>query len=213
MSEPVPVPMLGSIFSRDQPGFAAARDIQLNADVPPRYDAIAIALHWLMAIVLIALVLLGLYMAGLPDVGFDTRKIFLILSHKQLGIVALTLAVLRLAWRVGHALPASVATLPEWQKVIARFVHLCLYGLMFALPVTGWLMSSAAGFPVSFLGLFELPDFVSPNENLFRAFVQAHKWLSYALIGLTLVHAGAALEHHFLARDETLHKMLPGAHS
>jgi cytochrome b561 len=97
--------------------------------------------------------------------------------------------------------------------VIARFVHLCLYGLMFALPVTGWLMSSAAGFPVSFLGLFQLPDFVSPNEYLFRAYAQAHKWLSYGLIGLTLVHAGAALRHHLVIKDETLQKMLPGAHS
>jgi cytochrome b561 len=205
--------MLDSIFSRDQRGLAAARVIQLNTDVPSRYGAIAIALHWLMAIVLILLVVLGLYMVSLPDVGFDTRKIALILYHKQLGIFALTLAVLRLAWRVGHALPALVETLPEWQKVIARFVHLCLYGLMFALPVTGWLMSSAAGFPVSFLGLFELPDFVSPNEYLFRAYVQAHKWLGYALIGLTLVHVGAALGHHFLIKDETLQKMLPRANS
>lgn len=204
--------MPGSIFSRDQRGLAAARAIQLDTDVPSRYRAIAIALHWLMAIVLILLVVLGLYMVSLPDVGFDTRKIVLILYHKQLGIFALTLAVLRLAWRVGHALPALVETLPEWQKVIARFVHLCLYGLMFALPVTGWLMSSAAGFPVSFLGLFELPDLISHNDYLFRAFVQAHKWLSYALIGLTLLHIGAALGHHFLAKDETLQKMLPRAH-
>jgi cytochrome b561 len=163
--------------------------------------------------VLFALLVQGLYMVSLPDVGFDTWKIFLILYHKQLGMLALTLAVLRLAWRVGHALPALVETLPEWQKVIARFVHLCLYGLMFALPVTGWLMSSAAGFPVSFLGLFQLPDVVSPNEYLFRAYAQAHKWLSYGLIGLTLVHAGAALRHHFVIKAETLQKMLPGAHS
>jgi cytochrome b561 len=166
-----------------------------------------------MAIVLIPLVVLGLYMVSLPDAGFDTRKITLILYHKELGILALTLAVLRLAWRVGHVLPALVETLPEWQKVTARFVHLCFYGLMFALPVTGWLMSSAAGFPVSFLGLFDLPDFVSPNEYLFREFVRAHKWLGYALIGLTLVHVGAALGHHFLAKDDTLRKMLPRANS
>jgi cytochrome b561 len=207
------VPMLDSIFSRDQRGLAAARAKQLNTEEPSGYGAMAIALHWLMAIVLLALVVLGLYMVSLPDVGFDMWKIYLILYHKQLGVLAFTLAVLRLAWRVGRALPALVATLPEWQKVIARFVHLCLYGLMFALPVTGWLMSSAAGFPVSFLGLFQLPDVVSPNEYLFRAYAQAHKWLSYGLIGLTLVHAGAALRHHFLNKDETLQKMLPGAHS
>jgi cytochrome b561 len=173
-----------------------------------RYGAMAVALHWLMAIALTALVVLGLYMVSLPDAGFDTRKVFLILSHKQLGMFELALALLRLVWRVGHALPALVETLPEWQKVAARLVHLCLYALMFVLPVTGWLMSSAAGFPMSFLGLFDLPDLVPHNDYLFQAFVQAHKWSGYALIALTAVHAGAALMHHFVFKDETLRKML-----
>ncbi|HXD39716.1 MAG TPA: cytochrome b [Ramlibacter sp.] len=168
----------------------------------------AVALHWLMAIVLTVLVVLGLYMVSLPDVGFDTRKIVLILYHKQLGMFALALALLRLGWRVGHALPALVETLPEWQQVAARLVHLCLYALMLALPVTGWLMSSAAGFTVSLLDLFDLPDLVPKDDFLFQAFVQAHRWSGYALIALTLLHAGAALTHHFVNRDETLKKML-----
>jgi cytochrome b561 len=181
---------------------------RLDEGIPRSYGTVAIALHWLMAILLATLVVLGLYMASLPDVGFDTRKITLILYHKQLGMFALALALLRLAWRTGHALPALVETLPDWQKVTARLVHLCLYAVMFALPVTGWLMSSAFGFPVSFLGLFDLPDFIRQDEYLFQVFVQVHKWLGYALIALTLVHAGAALWHHFLAKDETLKKML-----
>lgn len=167
------------------------------------------ALHWLMAIVLAALVVLGLYMVSLPDVGFDTRKIVLILYHKQLGMAALALALLRLGWRVGHALPALVETLPGWQQVTARVVHLCLYALMLALPVSGWLMSSAAGFPMSFLGVFDLPDLISQNDYHFRALVEIHKWLGYALIALTVMHAGAALMHHFMFQDETLKKMLP----
>ncbi|HXE50248.1 MAG TPA: cytochrome b [Ramlibacter sp.] len=175
---------------------------------PRRYGAVAIGLHWLMAIVLTVLVVMGLYMASLPDVGFDTRKIVLILYHKQIGMFALALALLRLGWRVGHVLPALVETLPDWQQVAARLVHLCLYAVMFALPVTGWLMSSAAGFTVSLLGLFDLPDLVVKDDFLFQAFVQAHKWLSYALIALTVVHAGAALMHHFVNKDETLRKML-----
>jgi cytochrome b561 len=162
-----------------------------------------------MAIVLAALVVLGLYMVSLSDVGFDTRKIVLILYHKQLGMFALALVLLRLGWRVGHALPALVETLPDWQQVIARAVHLCLYALMLALPVTGWLMSSAAGFPVSFLGWFDLPDLVSQSDYLFRGFAGVHKWSSYALIALTVMHAGAALAHHFMFKDDTLKKMLP----
>jgi len=174
-----------------------------------RYGPVAVALHWVMALLLVVLVILGVYMVRLPDVGFDTKKITLILYHKQLGMLALTLAALRLAWRVTNALPRLVANLPDWQKVIARCVHLTFYALMLALPITGWLMSSADGFRVSFLGLFDLPDLVSHDENLFRVFAGLHKWLGYALIPLLAVHAGAALRHHFLFRDDTLRKMLP----
>jgi len=176
-----------------------------------RYGPVAVALHWVMALLLVVLVSLGVYMVRLPDVGFDTKKITLILYHKQLGMLALTLVALRLAWRVTNALPRLVANLPDWQKVIARFVHLTFYALMLALPITGWLMSSADGFPVSFLGLFNLPDLVAHDENLFRVFAALHKWLGYALIPLLAVHAGAALRHHFLFRDDTLRKMLPAS--
>lgn len=183
------------------------------ANTAQRYGAVAIMLHWLMAIVLIVLVVIGIYMANLPDVGFDTKKIGLILFHKELGILALGLAALRLAWRVGNALPRLVEHLPDWQKVIARVVHLCFYALMFALPITGWLMSSAAGIPVSLFGLFELPDLVSYNDYWFRSLIGIHKWLGYALIPLILVHAGAALRHHLLFKDETLKKMWLGGGS
>lgn len=172
------------------------------------YGAVAILLHWLMAILLIALIGLGLYMTSLPDVGFDKRKIQLILLHKEYGILALGLAMLRLAWRVGNVLPELVEELPDWQQVAARFVHLCFYGLMFALPISGWLMSSAASIPVYFFGI-RLPDLIGHNEYQFQALVQIHEWLGYALIGFIAVHAGAALKHHFISRDNTLKNMWP----
>src|SRR6266536_3163464 len=146
------------------------------------YGAVAVVLHWLMAVILIALVAVGLYMVRLPDAGFDTKKITLILYHKELGVLVFALATLRLAWRVTNALPRLVEHLPDWQKVVARFVHLCFYGLMLALPITGWLMSSAAGIPVSFFGLFTLPDLIPHDELMFRAFIRIHQWLAYALI-------------------------------
>ena len=167
------------------------------------------ALHWLMALLLSALVALGLYMTRLPDVGFDTWKIRLILYHKQLGIVALTLVAVRLLWRVGNVLPHLVETLPDWQKVVARFVHLCFYALMIALPLTGWLMSSATGIPVSVLGLFPLPDLVPYDDRLFHTLVDVHRYLGYALIVCMAAHIGAALRHHLLLRDNTLKKILP----
>ena len=174
-----------------------------------RYGTVAMALHWLMALLLTALLALGLYMTRLPDVGFDTWKIRLILYHKQLGIVALTLVALRLLWRVGNVLPDLVETLPDWQKVVARFVHLCFYALMIALPLTGWLMSSATGIPVSVLGLFTLPDLVPYDDRLFHTLVDVHRYLGYALIVCMAAHIGAALRHHLLLRDNTLKKMLP----
>ncbi|WP_237061575.1 cytochrome b [Microbulbifer zhoushanensis] len=179
-------------------------------NTPQRYGTVAIALHWLMAVLLIGLVALGLYMSGLPDVGFDKRKIGLVLLHKEYGMVALGLAAVRLAWRLGNVLPALAAQFPDWQKVAARFVHLCFYALMFALPVTGWLMSSAAAIPVYAFGV-RLPDLIAQNEYRFQVLIEVHKWLGYALIGFIVIHAGAALRHHFLSRDNTLKKMLPGA--
>jgi cytochrome b561 len=181
------------------------------ANTDQRYGAVAIVLHWLMAALILALVALGLYMVTLPDVGFDTKKITLILYHKQLGILALALVAMRLGWRFSNPIPRLVEQLPEWQKVAARFVHLCFYGLMFALPITGWVMSSAAGIPVSLLGGFTLPDLVSENDYLFQLFIEIHKWLGYALIPFLCIHIGAALRHHFVLKDDTLRKMLPGA--
>lgn len=172
------------------------------------YGAAAIALHWLMATLIVALVAIGIYMVRLPDVGFNVKKITLILVHKEIGMLVLALAGARLIWRQLNPLPRLVNTVPEWQKVTAILVHLCFYALMVALPVTGWVMSSAAGIPVSFLGFFTLPDLIPRDDILFRWLGQLHNWLGYTMTGFIALHAGAALRHHFLLRDETLQKML-----
>jgi cytochrome b561 len=174
-----------------------------------RYGAIALLFHWSMAVLVIGLAALGLYMVTLADAGFSTEKVTLVLIHKEFGVLALLLIAMRLAWRVTQTLPRLVDNLPDWQKLTARFVHLSFYGLLFALPMSGWLLSSAAGIPVSFIGLFMLPDFVHRNNDLFLLYVGIHKWLGYLLIFLIFVHAGAALKHHFVSRDDTLKKMLP----
>ncbi len=174
-----------------------------------RYGVIAILFHWSMALLVIGLAALGLYMVTLPDAGFDTTKISLILYHKELGMLVLVLLIPRLAWRLTQVLPRLVAHLPDWQKIAARFVHLSFYALMFAMPMTGWLMSSAAGIPVSLLGLYTLPDLVGHNDHLFQQLIDIHKWLGYALVFCILIHVGAALWHHFMFKDDTLRKMLP----
>lgn len=178
------------------------------ANTQGHYGAAAIVIHWLMAALIFTLVALGIYMVRLPDVGFDSKKIILILVHKEIGMLALALVGLRLLWRQLNPLPRLADTLPEWQKVAAIFVHFCFYALMFVLPVTGWVMSSSAGIPVSVLGLFTLPDLVPHNDDLFGQLRQLHDWLGYVMAVLIGIHAGAALRHHFLLQDETLRKML-----
>lgn len=173
-----------------------------------RYGAVAVAFHWLMALLVVGLLALGLYMARLPDVGFDKKKITLIIWHKEYGILVLMSVAARIAWRWRGPLP-HLEPAPDWQKLAARFVHLWLYALLIALPITGWLMSSASAFPVSFFGLGYLPDLLPRDDYLFRGFLAIHTWLAYALIALLAVHAGAALWHHFVHRDATLKKMLP----
>src|SRR5580704_6619711 len=139
-----------------------------------RYGTLAILFHWSMAVLVMVLAGVGLYMASLPDAGFTTAKVRLVLCHKEFGVLVLVLVIARLAWRITQILPHLVEHLPDWQKVAARFVHLSLYALMFALPVTGWFMSSAAGIPVSFFGLFMLPDFAPRNDDLFHQYVALH---------------------------------------
>jgi cytochrome b561 len=178
-------------------------------NTPSGYGLVAVSFHWLVAALIIMLSVLGLYMVGLPDVGFSKEKILLILFHKELGMLILMLVALRWIWRLCNVLPELVGHLPDWQKITARFVHLCFYGLMFALPVTGWLMSSAAGIPVSFFGLFTLPDPIARDDALFRTLIDVHKFLGYVTIALIFVHAGAALRHHFHFEDDTLRKMWP----
>jgi cytochrome b561 len=174
-----------------------------------RFGTIAVLLHWGMALLLIALIALGLYMVALPDAGYDEVKITLILVHKSLGTIALGLALARIAWRTFNPLPELAGALPAWQQLAARVVHLCFYGLMVLLPVTGWLMSSAGGYPVPVFGWFSLPDLVGQNPRLFEALVVLHRWLADALLALAALHAGAALDHHFRRRDDTLSRMLP----
>lgn len=173
-----------------------------------RYGSVAVAFHWLAALLVVGLLALGLYMTRLPDAGFDKKKIVLIIWHKEYGIVVLVVVAARLAWRWWQPAP-HLEPAPMWQKLAARVVHLWLYALLIALPVTGWLMSSASSLPVPFFGLGYLPDFLPHDDILFHAFLAMHAWLAYTLIALIAVHAGAALWHHFVDRDRTLKKMLP----
>ena len=174
----------------------------------PRYTAPAIALHWLVALLIFSGWSLGVYMV---DLKLSPDKLRLYSWHKWIGITVLLLACLRAAWRVTHAPPPVNVAHPRWQRVAAALVHRGLYVLMFALPLTGWTFSSASGYPVKYFGVIPLPDLVSKSKPLAETLEAVHGTLAFALALIVLVHVGGALKHHFFDRDDTLGRMLPWA--
>ncbi len=162
--------------------------------------------HWGMALLVISVFSIGWYMDFLP---LGMEKLEWISRHKSLGVTVLALVTLRVIWRLGEPTPQELGTL-KIERMAAKAGHLGLYLLMFAMPLTGWTMSSAANFPVSVFGLFTLPNLVSPNQELFETLRTVHWLLSWGIAGLVGVHFLAALKHHFRDRDATLRRMLPG---
>lgn len=164
--------------------------------------------HWLMAVMLIALFGLGLYMVDLP---FSPEKLKLISWHKWAGVIVLALVIARLLWRATHRPPALPASMTKVQRIGAHAGHLVLYLLMFVIPVSGWLMSSAKGVPTVLFGLWPLPDLIQRNRELGDLLQSAHWYLNLLLAFVVIGHIGAALKHHFIDRDDVLKRMLPGA--
>lgn len=171
-----------------------------------RYTTTAIALHWLVALLIFAAFPLGVYVA---DLAFSPLKLKLLSYHKWLGVTIFLLTVARLAWRATHTPPPLPATIPLWQQRAAHVLHYLLYVLLLAIPLSGWLMSSAKGFPVVYLGLVQLPDLVGKNAELGDLLKTVHAALNYGLLALLGLHVAAALKHHFIDRDATLRRMLP----
>lgn len=171
-----------------------------------RYGAIARLLHWSVSLLVIGLLAVGLIMTEM-EFSPDTLKLYGL--HKSFGIIVLTLMTLRLIWRLMNTRPELPKTIEEWQARAAKATHWLFYALLFAMPLTGWLMSSAAGFPVSVFGLPALPDLVAPNKELGEIFEEAHELIGYSLIGLIVLHISAALMHHFYYKDGVLATMLP----
>ncbi|MFZ2315913.1 MAG: cytochrome b [Gammaproteobacteria bacterium] len=167
------------------------------------YGLVTKLLHWIMAILLIGLLALGLYMVSIP---ISYQKLKLYGWHKEYGLLALGLVIVRVIWRLLNAVPEL--SIPWWEKLAARIVHWAFYFLMFAMPLTGWLVTSAAGLPASFFGWFVLPDLVAPNQDLLDVFEELHEWLGYGLIAVIVLHTSAALKHHFINKDNILRRML-----
>ncbi len=172
----------------------------------PRYTRTAVALHWLVFGLILANFPLGLYMA---DLHFSPLQLRLLSYHKWIGVTVFLLAAARLSWRAAHTPPPLPASMPEWERHAAHGLHFLLYLLLFAIPLTGWLTSSAKGIQTIYLGLVPLPDLIGKDKALGQLLGEVHSGLNFALLALVGIHAGAALKHHFLDRDGVLARMLP----
>jgi cytochrome b561 len=145
----------------------------------------------------------------MADLPLSPRKLELVSYHKWIGVTVLALMCLRLVWRLAHR-PPPLPTMPAWQRRAAVGVHWALYALLLAIPVSGWLYSSAAGVPTVYLGLWQLPDLVAKDKALADLLRLAHVALNFALLALVVVHVAAALKHHFVDRDGLIVRMWPG---
>jgi len=169
----------------------------------PRYTLPAILLHWAQAIVVIWLLWLGWTMIDLPK-GAERSAAYGL--HKSLGLLALLLIVIRLAWHRGHPTPRLLAT--GWEAKLATATHHLLYAMLFMAPLAGYLASSFTPYAIKFFGI-ELPKMGWPDETLNGTFKPAHVVFIWSLAGLIVLHIAGTLKHLF-KRDGTLQRMLPG---
>lgn len=171
-----------------------------------RFDTVTILFHWGMALVIIALWGAGHVIAAMLD---GPPRSELIGLHKVLGVLILLLAVARLGWRFTHRPPRSLPGTRPVERLVSSLVHAGLYALMLAIPLGGILMSQSGGHAVTVLG-FELPALIGKDPALHELFEFTHQSFGWILALVLLLHVGAALKHHFVQKDATLQRMLPG---
>lgn len=174
-----------------------------------QYGAIAKFLHWALAL----LILLQYYLVYwkrwvLPEKS-AMANFYIGGLHKPIGVVFLLLALFAVIWHVNNPKPAYPPQMHNWEKQSALLVQGVLYLTLFAMPLSGFMMSTAAGYPPSFFGLFQFPQWIPQNPAVAHFFFDVHQITGYVIIALVTIHIAAALKHHFIDHDDILKRMLP----
>jgi cytochrome b561 len=165
-------------------------------------------LHWIIVLMIIGQIVLAQIAGDLP---LGPKLLATLARHKSLGMTILGLATLRLLWRWLNPTPTLPTAMKSWERGLARFAHFALYFSIFAIPLTGWMMSSAKNYPVSWFNLFQFPNLVAPSESLYEFMRDAHETLGFVMLAAVAMHVIGALKHHFVDRDNVLRRMLPFA--
>ncbi|MGB8366467.1 MAG: cytochrome b [Rhizomicrobium sp.] len=188
----------------------------LTVNTRTQYGAVAIALHWLIALAVIVNIALGLYFSDLPR--SDPDKFMLTQLHKSIGLSVLVLSVVRVLWRLVNPVPPLPPSMSRALRVAARTVQFLLYILIVAIPISGWAMvsSSPLGLPTVYFGWFQWPHLSfladlprAQKMPLVREFATVHVVLAWSAIVLVPVHIAGALYHQLVRRDNVLARMLP----
>lgn len=167
------------------------------------YNRGARLLHWLIALLVIANLMIGMFHGALEGV------VRLIPVHKSIGMTVLALSVIRIFWRFTWTHPPYPATVTRWEAFTARLVQAVFYGLIIIMPLTGWIMASAGKYPLNWFGLMDLPKFaISKTDTVYLVGREAHGILGLLFAALVILHVAAALRHHFLLKDGVLQRMI-----
>jgi cytochrome b561 len=185
----------------------------VTKSAPPSYSAVAKTLHWLIALAIIGMLALGWIMTSQPN---GPAKFSLFQWHKSIGITILLLSLVRLGWRLTHQVPRLPGSMPRWEKYAANVTHVIFYVLIIGMPLTGWIIvsTSSLNIPTILYGFIPWPSLpilptLDNKRDIGHAFGAIHGFLAYFVVGLLLLHIGAALKHHFMTRDDILLRMAP----
>lgn len=174
-----------------------------------RYGVVQKTLHWTIALCVLAMLVMGLWMGGIED---RVLRFQVYGFHKALGITILGLMVLRLVWKLAHwNMPHHLPTHPRHERIAAGVVHWGFYALLIAMPLSGWILTSAASSTINWFGLFVVPPIVEANQNLRSTMSQAHELLAWGIWAFIGLHVAGALKHVVIDKDNTLRRMLPFA--
>lgn len=168
------------------------------------YGLLMKCFHWLAASLVVFMLILGL---GMQYVHENNLRSQLYSFHKSLGIIVIALAALWVIWAAISTKPTYVDTMPKWQRIAAYSVHGLLYISIIVMPMSGWIMSSAYGYPPQFFGLFTLPNLLPVNAGIAKTASDIHEVVAWSIVILLSLHILAALKHQFIEKDNILKRM------
>jgi cytochrome b561 len=170
------------------------------------YGLIAKTFHWIIAPMIIGMLAVGFIMTAMEPAP---TKFFIYGLHKSTGIVILGLVFLRLLWRIYNPSPKLPRELTSWHRRMGKLSPIVLYSLLFLMPISGYILSEAGGYPISIYGLFTVPNFVEKNAEISKLASTIHEYGAFVFIGILILHLSAALYHHFVLKNSVLQRMLP----